>query len=99
MPGATVTLDWRHPVNEPGRLLLFEALVTDQRKKTATRQDARLAIADFRSGMVHPDSFESPVTSAECLNLLGAILLRTGRSSDLTLLSAPCLAVRSRSPT
>jgi hypothetical protein len=31
------------------------------------------------------------------LNLLGATLLRTGWSSDLALLSTPCLVVRSRS--
>ena len=86
-------------MNGLGRLLLFEAFVTDQRKDTPTRhvEDARLAIADFRRGIAHPESFESSVTSPECLNLLGATLLRTGWSSDLALLSTPCLVVRSRS--
>jgi hypothetical protein len=97
--GTTVTLDWRRPINKPGHLLLFEAFVADQRKTTATRhvEDAKLAIADFRSGMTHPASFESSVTSPECLSLLGAALLRTGWSSDLALLSTPCLVVRSKS--
>jgi hypothetical protein len=98
--GAAVTFDWRRPITQPGRLLLFEAFVADQRKTTATRhvEDARVAIADFRRGMAHPASFESSVTSPECLSLLGAALLRTKWSSDLALLSTQCLVVRSRSP-
>jgi hypothetical protein len=95
--GGFVTFDWKRPISEPGELLLFEAFVTDQRKDTATRhvEDARLAIADFRRGISDPQSFESSVTSPECLNLLGAALLRTGWSSDLALLSTNCLVVRS----
>ena len=99
MPRATATLDWKRPISQPGELLLFEAFVTDQRKNTATRhvEDAQLAVADFRSGIAQSASLESCVTSPECLNLLGAALLRTGWSSDLALLSTPCLVVRSRS--
>lgn len=97
-PYATVTFDWRRPIDRQGQLLVFEAFVTDQRKNTVTRhvEDARLAIADFRRGMADPASFESSVTSSECLNVLGAALLRTGWSSDLALLSTPCLVVRSK---
>jgi hypothetical protein len=32
VPEATATLDWRLPPVGPGRLMLFEAFVTDQRK-------------------------------------------------------------------
>ena len=78
-------------------MLLFEAFVTDQRKDTPTRhiEDARLAVGDFRRGMVSPEKFESSVTSDECMNLLGAALLRTGWSSDFALLSTPCFVIRS----
>jgi hypothetical protein len=97
VPNATATFDWRHPLAQPGQLLLFEAFVTNQRKNAATRhiEDARLAITDFRRGMVSRGSFESSVTSDKCMNLLGAALLRTGWSTDVTLLSTPCLVVRS----
>ena len=100
VPGATATLEWRHPMTEPGQLLLWEAFVSDQRKDTVTRhvEDARLAIADFRRGLDHPASFESSVTTPECLSLLGAALLRTGWSTDLALLATPCLVVRSQRP-
>jgi hypothetical protein len=102
VPAATATLEWRRPMTEPGQLLLWEAFVSDQRKDTITRhvetrhvEDARLAIADFRLGIGHPASFKSSVTTPECLSLLGLALLRTGWSTDLALLSTPCLVVRS----
>jgi hypothetical protein len=100
VPMATASLNWRHPITEAGQLLLWEAFVTDQRNDAATRhiEDAQLAIADFRRGIVHPASFESSVTAPEgCLSLLGAALLRTGWSTDVALLSKPCLVVRSAS--
>jgi hypothetical protein len=56
-----------------------------------------LAIADFRHGVAHPASFRSSVTAPECLSLLGAALLRTMWSTDVALLSTPCLVVRSAS--
>jgi hypothetical protein len=96
VPTATATLNWQHPITEPGQLLLWEAFVTDQRKDTTTRhvEDAHVAIATFR-GIADLASFKSSVTSPECFNLLGAALLRTGWSTDAELLSAPCLVMRS----
>jgi hypothetical protein len=102
VPTATATLNWRRPMTQPGQLLLWEAFVTEQgQSKDAMRhiRDARLAIADFRRGIGHPESFESSVTTPECLSLLGAALLRTGWSTDVALLSTPCLVVRSASAT
>lgn len=99
LPHASASFVWRHPLTKPGQLLLFEAFVTDQRKNTPTChiEDARLAIADFRRGIVSPETFEGSVTSDECMNLLGTALLRTGWSSDVALLSSPCLVIRSGS--
>jgi hypothetical protein len=97
VPAATASLDWRHPMTEPRQLLLWEAFVTDQRRDTATRhvEDAQVAIAAFRRGLADPASFKSSVSSPECFSLLGAALLRTAWSTDVALLSAPCLVVRS----
>lgn len=101
LPMATATLNWRCPITKPGQLLLWEAFVTNQHKDTAARhvEDAELAIASFRDGIAHPASFESSVTTLECLSLLGAALLRTGWSTDVGLLATPCLVVRSTSRT
>jgi hypothetical protein len=95
-PEATATLDWGLPVIGPGRLMLFEAFVTDQRKTVNTRhvEDAHLAIAAFLRGMRDPATFQSSVDEPVCLSLLGAIMLRTGWGTDPTVLSMPCLVVR-----
>jgi hypothetical protein len=60
VPAATVILNWRDPMTEPGQLLLWEAFVTDQRRgrDSATRsvEDAEVAIANFRGGFADPAS-------------------------------------------
>ena len=96
VPEATATLDWRLPPADPGRLMLFEAFVTDQRKTAATRhiEDAHLAIAAFQRGMRDPANFQSSVEEPICLSLLGAMMLRTGWATDPAILSRPCLVVR-----
>jgi hypothetical protein len=93
LPSASATFDWRQPLTRPGELLLFEAFVTDQRKETPERhvEDARLAVQSFRRNLCR---LQVPTSSDECMNLLGAALLRTGWSSDLAMLSAPCLVIR-----
>jgi hypothetical protein len=93
LPSASATFDWRQPLTRPGELLLFEAFVTDQRKETPERhvEDARLAVDEFRRNL---GDFQAPESSDECMNLLGAALLRTGWSSDVALLAAPCLVIR-----
>jgi hypothetical protein len=96
VPEATVTLDWRSPLVGPGRLKLFEAFVSDQRKIADARhvEDAHLAIAAFQRGMRDPASFQSSVEEPNCLSLLGAMMLRTGWDTDPAILSRPCLMVR-----
>jgi hypothetical protein len=93
---ATATLDWRLLLVGPGRLLLFEAFVTDQRKTSDTRhvEDAHLAIEAFQRGMRDPANFQSSIDEPVCLSLLGAIMLRTGWDTDPAILSTPCLVVR-----
>ena len=61
VPEATATLDWRLPPVGPGRLVLFEAFITDQRKTADTRhvEDAHLAIAAFQRGTRDLANFQS----------------------------------------
>lgn len=91
VPEAAATRDWRLPAVSPGRLMLFEAFVTGQRKTADTRQveDARVAIAAFQRGMREPASFQSSVEEPICLSLLGAVMLRTGWGTDPAILSIP----------
>ncbi len=95
-PDASATMDWRRPLAGRGDLLLFEAFVTNQRKRADTRhvEDARLAIAAFVAGMRDPQTFASAVIEPDCLSLLGAVMLRTGWATDPAILAEPCLVVR-----
>jgi hypothetical protein len=99
-PHATATFDWTAPLVARGRLLLFEAFVTHQPNIDGDPhiRDARLAIAKFREGMLDPPKFRSDIDEPDCLNLLGAALLRTGWTTDPTFLRQPCLVVRQRGP-
>jgi hypothetical protein len=96
VPEAKITRDWKSPLVGPGRLMLFEAFVADQRKTADTRhvEDAHLAIAVFQRGMRDPANFQSSVEEPICLSLLGAIMLRTGWDTDPAILSRPCFVVR-----
>jgi hypothetical protein len=96
VPEATATLDWHKPPSAPLQLLLFEAFVTDQRKDNIQRhvEDAELAVKKFRVGMKDPSALKSDVEEPETFNLLGAMMLRTGWSSDPRILTKPCLVVR-----
>lgn len=95
VPTANVTFDWRSPLHGT-TLLLFEAFVSNQKKDGDNRhiEDARLAAHAFRRGMCEPAAFESSISEPACLNLLGAVLLRTGWTVDLNVLAHPCLVVK-----
>ena len=96
VPTARATLDWRAWSQGAGELLLFEAFVTAQTagRNDAHVEDAKAAIVEFSRRMADPQSFESSVYERNCLNLLGAMMLRTGWTTDLDELSQACLVVR-----
>jgi hypothetical protein len=80
VPNVKATFDWRSELTEPGQTLLFEAFVTNQGSRLATRHvdNARLATEAFQRGMCRPEESNSSVNEPNCFNLLGAMLLRTG---------------------
>ncbi len=90
-PAALVHFDWQNLSTEPGQLL-----VTNQKKSHDARhvEDAKLALAAFLLGMQNPRTFRSSVEEPDCLNLLGAALLKAGWTTDVGVLSTPCLVVR-----
>ncbi|MEY4964423.1 MAG: hypothetical protein RL274_6 [Pseudomonadota bacterium] len=95
MPHAEATLDWRAPVSA-NSLLLFEAFVSNQRGSGPNRHtdDAKLAISAFQKCISNLVELESSLVTPICLNLLGAMLLRTGWTQDLTVLERQCLVVK-----
>jgi len=95
-PAAIAHFDWQNFSTEPGQLLVWEAFVTNQKKTHDARhvEDAKLALAAFLLGMKNPQTFRSSVEEPDCLNLLGAALLKARWATDIAILSTPCLVVR-----
>lgn len=92
-PNATATLDFHNPPTEAGKLLLWEAFVSAKDKGDSHESDAMIAAQSFERACLSLPDFQK-LTCEPCFNLLGAMLLRTGWSSDLNLLGADTLVVR-----
>ncbi|MEG6508634.1 hypothetical protein V6C03_06595 [Methyloligella sp. 2.7D] len=93
MPSAVVTLDYRNPPSEPGTILMWEAFVSGEDKGVDHKADALIAAQAFAKNCGDLPACQK-LTPEPCLNLLGAMLLRTGWSDDLSLLEAEMLVVR-----
>lgn len=78
----------------PGDTLFFEAFVTAAAKGADHADDALIAAREMRALLTGDRPYRSAIDEPEVFSLLGASLLRTGWSSDLAVLSAPCLVVR-----
>lgn len=94
MPNARASLDWTVPPSAPGEVLFFEAFVTGTAKGADHAHDALIAVEAFRALLEGGQAYRSAIAETEVFNLLGASLLRTGWTTDLEVLSAPCLVVK-----
>lgn len=94
LPGGSASTDWAEPPTAAGDALFFEAFVTGAAKGLDHAHDALIAAEAAKGlfGQVQP--YRSAIDETEVFSLLGAALLRTGWSSDLGVLSTPCLVVR-----
>lgn len=86
--------DWTTPPASPGQALFFEAFVTGTAKGADHAHDALIAAEAATKLLRYDQAYRSAIDETEVFSLLGASLLRTGWSTDLALLSTPCLVVR-----
>ncbi|WP_439527849.1 hypothetical protein [Pannonibacter sp.] len=95
-PDSVATMDYRSFFSAPVGVLFFEAFVTNQKKSHDARhvEDAELAARHLLAMLEERRPLESAICEPECLNLLGAMMLRTGWTSDLNALDDQCLVVR-----
>jgi hypothetical protein len=95
---AAATFDWTRLPTARRHVLVFEAFVTRQPAPAIGEnchiRDAKVAIEKFREGM--RGGFNNAICEPNSLNLLGAALLRTEWTKDLSVLSQPCLVVMGR---
>lgn len=94
--GSLATLDYKSFFKAPSGLLLFEAFVTNQKKKHESRhvEDAGLAAQYLFRSIESGIGVTSAITEPACLNILAAMMLRTGWSEDIRTLSQESLVVR-----
>ncbi len=92
-PTAVASLDYYNPPTSPGCLLLWEAFVSANEKGDSHQDDALIAAKAFQRACIDLPAFQK-LQPESCFNLLGAMLLRTGWSTDLSLLEAETLVVR-----
>lgn len=91
---ATASTDIDALPTRPGDTLFFEAFVTAAAKGADHADDALIAAREMRALLAGDRPWRSAIDEPEVFSLLGASLLRTGWSTDLAALSAPCLVVR-----
>jgi hypothetical protein len=86
-------LDWNEFRSSNHGLFIWEAFVTGQAKGGSHQADADIAVRAFASAL--PDIPTANAVHADIAHsLVGAALLRTGWSSDVTILSKTCVVIR-----
>ncbi len=87
-------LNWSAFSRVASGLFLWEAFVTGTAKREGHAADAQAAVEAFNAA-IQASGPESAVScSGQVYSLVGAALLRTGWSTDISLLSCPCVVIR-----
>jgi hypothetical protein len=91
------TFDWSEFVSEAANLFIWEAFVSGRSKAATHWEDAKTAVESFWNA--YPGIVEANVVTAQNpYSLVGAALLRSGLTTDLSVLSKPCIVIKSKRP-
>jgi len=90
-------LSWPFFLAADRGLFLWEAFVTKGAKGKSDKEDAEVAVRSFKASLPNPEKFNA-VQETCVYSLIGAALLRTGWSNNLSLLETPCLVIKSLEP-
>jgi hypothetical protein len=90
----TAFLSWEAFEQADSGLLLSEAFVSGSRRGGCQVEDARVAVKAFLTALPDPLSANAVDCVSAVYSPAGAALLRTGWSSNLNLISQPCLAIK-----
>jgi hypothetical protein len=103
--GQHAHLDWEKFADAGAGLFLWEAFVTGGAKAWEADAvgdegehefDARLGAETFFAALPDPRDANAVVPSGGVISLIGAAILRSGWSPDLSLLSEPCLVIKAK---
>lgn len=92
--GAQASTDVTALPTRLGDTFFFEAFVTAAAKGVDHADDALIAAREAQALLSGDRPYRSAIDEPAVFSLLGASLLRTGWSTDLSVLSAPCLVVK-----
>lgn len=88
-------LRWSEFVEAGEGLFLWEAFVSGKGKRDSHAADAQAAVEAFRAALPDPDR-ASCVVCNDVQSLVGAALVRTGWTTDLSVLATPSPVIRAR---
>ncbi|MBI3895170.1 MAG: hypothetical protein HY313_04495 [Acidobacteria bacterium] len=88
-------LDWKAFEARGSGLFLWEAFVSGPRASRTHADDAKASVESFLDALPNPLIKNAVRCTSEVYSLIGAALLRSGWASDLSLLSQPCLVIKS----
>lgn len=91
-------LDWNNFLQADSGLIIWEAFVSGKQKndgKTSHYEDALLAAQTFEQKW-QCDQMTSDIQCKSLRSLIGAALLQTGWTDDISVLSQPCLVVKGK---
>jgi hypothetical protein len=88
-----IHLRWSPFQRSNAGLFLWEAFITGKSKTDTHTGDAKLAVNQFYSYLHDPEAHNA-ITCSNPRSLIGAALLQSGLTDDLSLLNKPCLVIR-----
>jgi hypothetical protein len=88
-------IDWAKFEAAGTGLYLWEAFISSEDKGENHVADARIGVKCFLEALPNPFAHNA-IQEGSVFSLVGAALLRTGWSSDLSLLASPCLVIKAR---
>ncbi len=86
-------LDWETFREVESGLFLWEAFVSAHAKGDSHTEDAEIAVDCFVASL-HDIPAANAINEPRVHSLIGAALLRTGWSTDLSLLETPCVVIK-----
>ena len=92
--GHNAFLDWSAFLSKGSGLLLWEAFVSAEAKREGHVADAQAAVEAFAVAIREPELISAVTCGEETYSLIGAALLRTRWSTDISLLSQSCTVIR-----
>jgi len=90
---ADAFVSWNGFAEAENGLFLWEAFVSGNAKGGGHIQDAEIAVRRFLASMPNPEA-QNAIREDEVFSLVGACLIRTGWTTDLSLLCKSCIVIK-----